>query len=47
MTVRFITGAEDIGSGWEGYLARLEALGLPRVLDIYQDAFDRYMETNR
>lgn len=47
MTVRFITGAEDIETGWQGYLDRLEALGLPEVLNIYQDAFERFMDANR
>lgn len=38
----FITGQEDIDAGWEAYLAQLDAMGVDRYVQIYQDATDRY-----
>lgn len=34
----FITGASDIDATWESYLKELENIGLPRLLEIYQEA---------
>lgn len=41
MTIKWITGEEDLVSTWTTYLAKLEQLGLQDVLDAYQAAFDR------
>ena len=40
-TAKFITGELDIASGWDKYLADLDNMGLPEVLEIYQTAYDR------
>lgn len=39
-TAGFITGALDIDSTWDTYLAELEAMGLPKVIEIYQAAYE-------
>ena len=36
----FITGGIPIEGGWEEYLANLEQVGLPRYLEISQEAYD-------
>jgi putative aldouronate transport system substrate-binding protein len=40
MLVRFITGDADIESEWDSYLETLNSQGLPRLLEIYQAAYD-------
>jgi putative aldouronate transport system substrate-binding protein len=45
---RFITGQQPL-SEWESYLSTLNRIGAPRVLEIYQAAFERWQaagETN-
>ena len=42
MRAKFIMGIEDINTGWDAYLQRLERSGLNRYLAIYQAALDRY-----
>lgn len=37
---KFITGAEDIETGWDAYLSQLNKMGLPEILEMYQDAYD-------
>ena len=37
---KFITGQEDIETGWDNYLNTLTRIGLEEVLEIYQDAYD-------
>ena len=37
---KFITGAEDIETGWDAYLSQLDKMGLPEILEMYQDAYD-------
>jgi len=32
-----------IEQDWEGYLQRLESMGLPRLLEIYQKVYDRHL----
>lgn len=39
-TAKFITGEMDIENDWDTYLAELEKAGVPRMLAIYQAAFD-------
>ena len=33
-----------IDEGWDGYIAELEAAGLQQMLDVFQGAYDRYLE---
>ena len=40
MLIRFITGDSDIETEWESYLETLNSQGLPRLLEIYQAAYD-------
>lgn len=40
MHAKFITGEEDIEAGWDAYLKNLEKMGLPEVLEMYQNAYD-------
>ena len=40
MFVQFITGAIPIDDAWGEYLATLDSIGLPRYLEIYQEAYD-------
>lgn len=38
--VRFITGDMDIDKEWDSYKKQLESLGLPRYLELIQNAYD-------
>lgn len=40
MQTRFITGDSDIETEWDSYLETLNSQGLPRLLEIYQAAYD-------
>ena len=40
-TAKFITGEEDIATGWENFVKDLEQMGLQDVIDVYQAAYDR------
>ena len=40
MHSKFITGQEDLETGWDNYLSTLDRMGLPEVLEIYQNAYD-------
>lgn len=33
---KFITGREDLETGWDAYVKQLDRMGLPEILDIYQ-----------
>jgi putative aldouronate transport system substrate-binding protein len=33
-----------IEEGWDDYVAQLDAMGLPRLVELYQTAYDRYQE---
>jgi len=35
-----VTGQQDVDQAWEGYLASLEAMGLPQFVAYHQEAFD-------
>ena len=37
---KFITGAEDIETGWDNYLSQLNKMGLEEILEMYQDAYE-------
>ncbi|MBO5364173.1 MAG: extracellular solute-binding protein [Clostridia bacterium] len=39
---KWITGAEDLESGWEQYKADIKRMGGDEMLSIYQGAYDRY-----
>ena len=43
MLIRFITGDASIDDEWDTYLATLDSQGLPRLLEIYQNAYDLQM----
>lgn len=40
MKVNFIIGNANVDAEWDAYLAQLEAMGLPRLLEIFQEAYD-------
>ena len=40
MIARFITGDADIEDDWDDYLAELERIGLPRYIELMQEAYD-------
>ena len=42
MKAQFITGEVDIDSGWDTYIQTLKAMGLDRLMEIEQGAYDRY-----
>lgn len=42
MKAQFIIGETDIESNWDTYLETLNAMGLQRLLEIEQQAYDRY-----
>jgi len=45
MTSKFITGELEINdANWNEYLSELEKMGLEEVLEVYQDAYERYLE---
>lgn len=45
MRDKFITGAEDL-AGWDNYVKTLEQMGLEEVIEVYQNAYERYVESN-
>jgi len=42
MEAKFIIGAEDL-SKWDDYTAALNAMGIDRLMSIYQTAYNRLM----
>ena len=40
MTARFIVGDADIETGWDSYLQTFDQIGLPRYLELVQNAYD-------
>ncbi len=42
MTLRFINGTDDIDAGWDEYVAQIEGMGIQKVIDCYQAAYERY-----
>ena len=42
--VSFIAGAQDIEKGWSQYVQKLRALGLPKLLGLYQIAYERRLK---
>lgn len=44
MTLRFITGADDIEGSWDEYVETLDSLGIDDAAEIYSDCYTRYLE---
>ena len=42
MKAQFITGEVDIDAGWDNYIQTLKSMGLDRLMEIEQGAYDRY-----
>lgn len=42
-TAKFITGEWTVEQSWDSYINELEKMGLNDVIDIYQVAYDRYL----
>lgn len=42
MYSKFVTGVADIETEWDEYCSTIETMGIQEVVDIYQDAFDRF-----
>lgn len=42
MEAEFISGAADIETEWDNYVATLDKMGIADVLKVYQDAYDRW-----
>ncbi len=42
-SVAFITGAKDIDAEWDNFLKALDSVGLEKLLELYQTAYDRMM----
>jgi putative aldouronate transport system substrate-binding protein len=40
MTAEFVLGRQDLDAGWDNFVATLEALGINRMVEIYQAAYD-------
>jgi putative aldouronate transport system substrate-binding protein len=40
--IRFISGQANLNS-WDSYVSRVNSMGLPELLGIYQAAYDRYL----
>jgi len=44
MEARFITGEESIDEKWDEFVETLESLDFERLVEIHQDAYDRWLE---
>ena len=42
---RFINGQNDMAGDWDAFIERINALGAPRLEEIYNDAMGRYVES--
>ena len=40
MTAEFVLGRQDLDAGWDNFVATAEALGVNRIAEIYQAAYD-------
>lgn len=43
MTLKFITGAADPETEWDDYVATIEGMGVARIIEMKQDALERYL----
>jgi putative aldouronate transport system substrate-binding protein len=41
---KFLTGDLSLDTDWDGFISTIEGMGLQDVVDIYQDAYDRYLD---
>lgn len=44
MILKFIFGEEDLDTGFDGFVEQINAMGAPEILEIYQAAYDRYIQ---
>src|SRR5699024_8605606 len=44
MRIKFISADEDL-SEWDEYVETIEKMGLDEMLEVYQNAYDRYKES--
>lgn len=42
MAAQFILGQADLDAEWDSYVETLNTLGLPRMVEIYQEAYDAH-----
>ena len=42
MTLKFITGTADVETEWDAYVDEIEAMGIEKVINCYQAAYERY-----
>ena len=40
MVAEFVLGRQDIDAGWDNFVATVEGLGINRLAEIYQEAYD-------
>ena len=40
MTAEFVLGRQDIDAGWDNFVATVEGMGINRLVEIYQAAYD-------
>ena len=43
MTIAFIMGKKSFDE-WDAYVSQMKELGIERAIEIYQNAYDRYMK---
>ncbi|WBQ03203.1 ABC transporter substrate-binding protein [Kribbella sp. CA-293567] len=43
----FITGTKNLDTGWDAYVKGLDSTGMPRYLEIQQQAYDKYKSGNK
>ena len=41
--IKFLIGDLSLEDDWDGFIGTVEGMGLQSVVDIYQDAYDRYL----
>lgn len=44
MKAKWVTGQADVENDWDGYVDRLNKMGLEEYVKIYNDAYDRYQK---
>lgn len=47
MTAQFITGRKNIDSEWKDFQKQLKVLGVEDLIDIYQTAYNRYIQSKK
>lgn len=41
--IKFLIGDLSLEDNWDDFVATIDSMGLSTVVDIYQDAYDRYL----